>query len=252
MKNNYRIDIILPVYNSKDFILDTLKSIINQTYENWRLLLIDDNSNDGTRELVIDFINNNINKKKIIFIKNKKNRGQAFSRNLALQYCNAEYIAFIDSDDFWEKNKLKKQIKYMLDYGYSFTYTDYKSIKKDKIKTIKTPNFFNYKIFTKNTSIATSTMILEKKNFNNIFFPKLKLCEDYHLKCQILKLNNAYKCPGIYSYYRLRDNSLQSNRLKVLLAVWNINQNLNNMNYIDNIISIFFITYNSLKKYAFR
>jgi teichuronic acid biosynthesis glycosyltransferase TuaG len=182
MKNNYRIDIILPVYNSKDFILDTLKSIINQTYENWRLLLIDDNSNDGTRELIIDFIYNNINKKKIIFIKNKKNKGQAFSRNLALQNCNAEYVAFIDSDDLWEKNKLKKQIKYMLDYGYSFTYTDYKSIKKNKIKKIKTPKFFNYKIFTKNTSIATSTMILKKKNFDDIFFPKLKLCEDYYLR----------------------------------------------------------------------
>jgi len=252
MKNNYRIDIILPVYNSKDFIIDTLNSIINQTYNNWKLVLVDDNSNDGTSALIIDFINHNINKKKIIFIKNKKNKGQAYSRNLALKYCNSEYVAFIDSDDLWEKNKLKKQIKYMLDSGCSFTYSDYKSIKNSKIKIIKTPDFFDYKSFIKNTSIATSTIILKKKILNNISFPKLKLCEDYYLKCQILKSNNAYKCPGIYSFYRLRDNSLQSNRLKVLLAVWNINKNLNNMNYIHNLISIFWITCNSLKKYALR
>ena len=252
MKNNYIVHIILPVYNSKDFILDTLNSIIHQTYKNWRLVLIDDNSNDGTSELITDFINNKINKKKIVFIKNNKNKGQAYSRNLALKYCNSEYVAFIDADDLWEKNKLKKQIKYMIDYGYSFTYSDYKTLKKNKIKIIKTPIFFDYKSFIKNTSIATSTMILKKKILNNIPFSNLKLCEDYYLKCQTLKSNNAYKCPGIYSYYRVRDNSLQSNRLKVLLAVWNINKNLNNMNYINNLKSIFLITCNSLKKYAFR
>jgi len=163
MKKNYRIDIILPVFNSKDFILDTLRSIINQTYKNWKLLIVDDNSNDGTRELIINFLKNNINKKKFIFLKNKINKGQAFSRNLALKCCNSEYVAFIDSDDFWEKNKLKRQIKYMLEHKYSFTYSDYKSIKKNKVTTIKTPYFFNYESFIKNTSIATSTIILKKK-----------------------------------------------------------------------------------------
>ena len=252
MKNNYRIDIILPVYNSEDFIVDTLRSVINQTYKNWRLLIVDDNSTDGTRKLIIDFIDNNINKKKFFLIKNKKNKGQAFSRNLALKHCNSEYIAFIDSDDLWEKNKLKIQIKYMSDNEYSFTYSDYKSIKKDKIRKIVTPNFFNYKSFIKNTSIATSTMMVKKKILNSVFFQRLRLCEDYYLKCQLLKLNNAYKCPQIYSFYRLRNNSLQSNRLKVLFAVWNINKNFNNMNFINNFISVFFITLNSFKKYAFR
>ena len=252
MKKNYKIDIILPVYNSKNFILNTLKSVINQKYKKWRLLIVDDNSTDGTRKLIIDFINNNISKKKFVLIKNKNNKGQAFSRNLALKHCNSEYIAFIDSDDLWEKNKLKVQIKYMSDNGHSFTYSDYKSIKKDKIRKIITPNFFNYKSFTKNTSIATSTMMVKRKILNSIFFQRLRLCEDYYLKCQLLKLNNAYKCPGIYSFYRLRSNSLQSDRLKVLLAVWNINKNLNNMNFINNFISVFFITFNSLKKYAFR
>jgi teichuronic acid biosynthesis glycosyltransferase TuaG len=252
MKNNYRIDIILPVYNSKDFILSTLESVTKQTYKNWRLLIVDDNSDDGTRELIIGCIKNCKDKKKIIFLKNKKNKGAAFSRNLALKYCNSGYVAFIDSDDLWEKNKLEKQIKFMLDYGYNFTYSDYKSIKKNKIKRIKTPNFFNYKSFSNNTSIATSTMMLKRKILNNIFFPELKLCEDYYLKCLILKTNDAYKCPRIYSFYRLRNKSLQSNRLKVLFAVWNINKKLNNMNFISNFISIFFITYNSLKKYGFR
>ena len=252
MKNNHRVDRVLPDYNSKKFILETLKSIINQEYKNWRLIIVDDNSNDGTSQLIISFINNYINKNKFLFKKNKKNYGQAFSRNLGLKYCNSEYIAFIDSDDFWEKNKLKKQIKFMSDHDYSFTYTDYKSIKKDKTKIIETPIFFDYKKFVNNTSIATSTVILKRKILKNIFFPKLRICEDYYFKCRILKSSNAYKCPGVYSLYRLRHDSLQSKRLKVLMAVWNINKNFNKMNFINNFISIFFISYNSLKKYSFR
>jgi teichuronic acid biosynthesis glycosyltransferase TuaG len=250
MFNN--VDIILPVYNSKSFILDTLRSIIKQAYKDWRVIIVDDCSTDNSVDLINKFIKSSKCKKKFILIKNKINKGQAFSRNLALMYSNSKFIAFIDSDDIWQKNKLKKQINFMLKNKYNFTYSDYKSIKNNKIKTIKTPNFFNYKNFTKNTSIATSTMIIEKKILKNIIFPDLRLCEDYYFKCQILKLNNAYNCPGVYSFYRLRDKSLQSERLRVLLTLWRINKNLNRMNFINNLISIFFIIISSLKKYAFR
>jgi teichuronic acid biosynthesis glycosyltransferase TuaG len=249
---NTKVDIILPVYNSEDFILDTLQSIINQTYKNWRIIIIDDNSNDSSVDIINRFIKKNLIQKKIIFIKNKKNRGQAFSRNLALKYCSSEFVAFIDSDDTWQKNKLKKQIKFMLKNDLFFSYSDYKIIKNDKIKIIKTPNFFNYKTFIKNTSIATCTMIIKRQILKNIFFPDFKLCEDYYFKCKILKFIEAYKCPGVYSFYRLRNNSLQSSRFKVLLSLWNINKNLNNMNLINNLISILFIVINSFNKYAFR
>lgn len=247
-----RIDIILPVFNSEKFIFKTLVSIVNQTYKNWRLIIVDDASSDCSVKLITNFINNNLYKKKFIFIKNKKNKGQAFSRNLALKYCNSKFIAFIDSDDIWQKNKLKKQINFMLKYNYDFTYSDYKSIKNNTIKKIKTPNFFNYKNFTKNTSIATSTMIIKKKILKNLFFPDLKLCEDYYFKCLILKSKDAYKCPGVYSFYRLRNNSLQSDRLRVFFTLWMINKNLNKMNFINNLVSIFFVIINSFKKYAFR
>ena len=249
---NNRVDIILPVYNSKSFILDTLRSVIKQAYQDWRVIIIDDGSTDNSLDLISKFIKSSKYKKKFILIQNKINKGQAFSRNLAIKCCNSKFIAFIDSDDVWQKNKLKKQINFMVKNNYNFTYSDYKSIKNNKIKTIKTPNFFNYKNFTKNTSIATSTMIIKKKILKNIIFPDLELCEDYYFKCQILKLNNAYKCPGVYSFYRLRNKSLQSERLRVLLTLWKINKNLNKMNFINNLVSIIFIIINSLKKYAFR
>ena len=248
------VDIILPVYNSKKYILKTVNSIVNQNYKCWNLIIIDDCSNDGTFEILNNFKKNYFNNKnKIYLYRNNTNKGQAYSRNLALKKSKSQFIAFIDSDDYWEKNKLKKQIKFMLDNNFNFTYTDYKSIKKNnRTKIIQSNDYYDYNKFIRNTTIGTSTIIVKKNIIKNIYFPPLRLCEDFYFKCQILKRTNAYKCPNVFSYYRIRSNSLQSNRLKIFLAIWNINKNLNKMNFIKNLISIFFISYNSFKKYGFR
>ena len=77
--------------------------------------------------------------------RNNTNKGQAYSRNLALKKSKSQFIAFIDSDDYWEKNKLKKQIKFMLDNNFNFTYTDYKSIKKNnRTKIIQSNDYYDY------------------------------------------------------------------------------------------------------------
>jgi teichuronic acid biosynthesis glycosyltransferase TuaG len=247
-----KVDIILPVYNSKKYILDTIHSIIKQTYKHWNLIIIDDCSSDGTYEILKKIKKKFIYSNKIFLYRNTKNKGQAFARNFGLKKTKSTFVAFIDSDDLWDKNKLDKQIQFMLYNKYSFTYTDYISIKNNKKKIITVPNNYNYKNFLKNTSIATSTMIIKKSIINKIFFPKLRLCEDFYFKCKVLKKTMAYKYSGVYSYYKLRNNSLQSNRIKVLLAVWNVNKNLNKINFFDNLILMFFISFNSLKKYGFR
>ena len=247
------VDIILPVYNSKNYILTTISSIIKQNYKYWNLLIVDDCSNDGTFEILSSFKKTYFNNKKIYLYRNSRNKGQAYSRNLALKKSKSEFIAFIDSDDYWEKNKLKTQIKFMINNNYNFTYTDFKLIKKNNsARVIKTPDVYNYKKFIRNTSIATSTMMVKKNIIKNIYFPPVRLCEDFYFKCKILEKTKAYKCSKVFSYYRIRNNSLQSKRLKVFFAIWNINKNFNKMNFINNLISIFFISYNSLKKYGFR
>jgi glycosyltransferase involved in cell wall biosynthesis len=217
------------------------------------LIIIDDASTDNTRKILHKLYKEYGNKKKIVILKNKVNKGQAYSRNLGLKYSKSNFIAFLDSDDFWEKNKLKNQIKFMITNNYDFTYTDYKIIKNNKIKTIKVPDYFNYKKFIYNSSINTCSVILKRKIIKNIYFKNLRFSEDYFFKCQILKKNiTAYRYPGSYAYYLIRDNSLQSNRFLVLISLWIINKNLNKMNFINNIISILSISFNSLKKYGYR
>ena len=158
---NNQVDIIIPVYNSQKYINKTIKSVFKQTYKNWKLIIIDDASTDGTIKIVEEICKKV--KKKIIILKNNVNRGQAFSRNRGLKLSKSKFVTFLDSDDFWDKNKLKNQIKFMLSNNYDFTYTDYKIIKNNQIKKIIVPDFYNYKRFIHNSSINTCSMIIKKK-----------------------------------------------------------------------------------------
>ena len=114
------VDIILPNYNNGKYLKETINSIIAQTYENWKLFIIDDNSQDNSKEIIGNYKNEKIN---IVYL--FKNKGVAFCRNLAIRLSNSKYIAFIDSDDYWTQNKLKEQILFMEKFNHEFTYTNY-------------------------------------------------------------------------------------------------------------------------------
>ena len=180
----------------------------------------------------------------------KKNYGAGFCRNYALKKANSPYIAFIDSDDVWKKDKLKKQINFMKKNSYSFTYTNYETFGK-KYRKIKNPLKLNYSEFIKNTSIATSTMMIKHEKVKNITFTNTKICEDYYFKCKLLqRVKNAYCLDKFLTKYRIRENSLQSSNLRNFYWIWKINKNYNNLNFFDNFLSLFSITLNSLKKYG--
>tara|TARA_B100000795_G_scaffold259106_1_gene233756 strand:- start:604 stop:1350 length:747 start_codon:yes stop_codon:yes gene_type:complete len=245
------VNIILPNYNSSNTISATIKSILRQTYKNWQLIIVDDGSNEITKNILSKY--KKIKKIKIFYL--KKNKGAAYCRNLAIKKSKSDYIAFIDSDDLWNKNKLKFQINFMQRNNYFFTYTHYKTFKLGNPvkKSVVAPSKFNFKSFIKNTSIGTSTMIVKRAKINNIKFSNTKICEDYYYKCQLLKrIGFAYCCPRFLTEYQIRKNSLQSNRIRNLYWIWKINKNLNNFNLLKNLISIFFISFNSFKKYGFR
>lgn len=245
------VDIIIANYNSHKTLKKTITSVFAQTYKNWKLFIVDDNSNNQTINLLKKYKNN----KKIKIFYLNKNMGAGYCRNLAIKNSTSKFISFLDSDDLWNKNKLKHQIDFMKKNNYKFTYTWYLAFKdKSKyLKKIKAPLKFNYNSFIKNTSIGTSTMIIERTLSNNINFINTKICEDYFYKCKLLKKNNFAHClPLFLTKYRITKNSLQSNKLKNLYWIWQINKKYNNLNFIKNLISIFFISLNSLKKYGFK
>ncbi len=251
--NKIDVDIVMPNYNSSQYIEQTLNSIINQSFKNWNLILVDDNSDQATRNILKKYETN----KKIKITLLNRNKGAGFCRNLAMRYSRSKYIAFIDSDDIWEKEKLSKQLVFMLNNNYDFTYTNYNCFKfdftKKNLKVIKPPKFFTFEKFIKNTSIGTSTMIIKRSSVGNIKFTNTKICEDYFFKCQILKkVENAYCLLENLTNYRIRKNSLQSNKIRNLYWIWYINKNYNRFNFFKNIISLICISINSLTKYGFK
>jgi teichuronic acid biosynthesis glycosyltransferase TuaG len=245
-KKKAKIDIILPNYNSHEFIVETIKSIINQNYSNWELTIVDDNSNTKTKNILKKFLKN----KKIKIYWLKKNKGAGFCRNYAIKKTNYSYIAFIDSDDIWKKNKLKNQINFMKKNNYSFSYTFYETFGLKK-KFIKTPLKFDYQNFIRNTAIPTSSMMVKRKDIKNIQFTNSKICEDYYFKCKLLKkVNYAYCLKQFLIKYRIRKNSLQSDYFKNFYWIWKINKHYNKMSFIDNFFSILNISISSIKKYG--
>ena len=252
-RNEPSVDIILPNYNSEKFIQETLDSILQQTYKNWRLIIVDDNSSDNSPTKISSFKRDNIN-----FIRLGKKKGAAFCRNLGIRISNSKYVSFIDSDDYWSKEKLKKQISFMEEFNHNFTYTDYIPFlyKKDKKifkKKIIAPSSFSYEEFINDTSIGTSSVIVKRSIIGTKKFTKTKILEDYFFKCQLLKKNSiAIKFGECSMFYRISADSLQSNKFKNLYWLWHINKNYNHLSILQNLKSILFIAISSIKKYGIK
>ena len=242
------VDIILPNYNSSKFIDKTIQGVLNQSFKKWKLIIIDDSSNSNTRMKIKKY--KKFKKIKIFWL--KKNKGAAYCRNFGIKNSNSKYVAFLDSDDFWLKDKLKNQIRFMQKNNYDFTYTNYKTFGLKKKKVVP-PKKLSFKSFIKNTSIATSTMVVSRKISKGLKFTNTKICEDYFYKCQILKRTNFAYCLDKYlTEYRIRKNSLQSNSFKNIYWIWFINKKYNKLNFFDNLISIVSISIKSFQKYGIK
>jgi len=247
------VDIILPTYNCEKYIEETLDSIVSQSFQNWKLIIVDDASQDTSVKIITKYLSD----KRIKLISLETNKGAGFCRNLGIRNSESEYIAFIDSDDLWEKDKLLKQIDFMKINKYNFTYTNYLTFSREKkeedYKEIIPPKYLTFKKFIKNTSISTSAMIVKRSSAENIRFSDTKICEDYFFKCQILKnVNYAYCLQEKLSKYRIRKNSLQSNKIRNVYWIWHINKNYNKLNFLENLVSVISISINSVKKYGFK
>lgn len=248
-----KVGIVLPSYNKEDYLEETINSIIQQTFNDWELIIIDNCSTDNSKKI----IENYSERKQITSIFLKRNMGVSFSRNLGIRILNSEYISFIDADDLWKSNKLQNQISFMEKNNYDFTYTDYTPFFDQNIriykKKIQTPESFNYKQFLNNSSIGTSSMILSRKLIGCVKFPKVKTLEDFPFKCKILKKKvTAIKFNENSTFYRITKGSLTSNKFKNIFWLWHINKKYNNLSFIENLKSLILISLNSFKKYGFK
>ena len=217
------IDIIMPVYNCEKYVKEAISSVKEQSIKNWKLIIIEDCSEDNS----LNEINKAIEdiKEKVVLVKNKEHINVANTRNLGIEEANNRYIAFLDADDVWEKDKLEKQIKFMEKNNYCFTYTKFiylKGKKKNKVKIF--PRSLNYNQALKNTFILTSTVIIDTKKINKkyIYMPNVE-SEDTATWWNILK--NGYTAYGLQddlTIYRVHKNGISFNKFKNVKKTWNL------------------------------
>jgi teichuronic acid biosynthesis glycosyltransferase TuaG len=202
------VDVIIPYYKKKKFIVKTISSILNQSFKNFKIILIYDDD-DLEEYLYIK----KIFKNKIHIIKNKKNLGVGASRNKGIYNSKSKYIAFCDADDIWVKDKLAKQIKYMDNLKLDFTHTSYFIIneKNKKIGKMNIKKKLTYSDLLKSCDIGLSTVIIKTKILKKNLFKSLKTKEDFALWLQLLRKN--IKITGLQEYlssWRKSSNSLSS------------------------------------------
>ena len=204
------VSVIIPYYYKKKYITRTLKSVINQTYKNIEVILIFD---EGKKKN-LNFIKK-LSKidKRISILVNKKNLGAGMSRNQGIKKAKGKYLAFIDSDDIWKKNKIRSQINFLEKKKFDICHTSYQISKNEKIISFrKARNFNNYKDLIKSCDIGLSTALLKKKIIGKKFmFSNLKTKEDFVFWLKLLK--SGYKIGGLNKklvIWRKTENSLSS------------------------------------------
>ena len=213
--NNDLVSIIMPSYNTGGYIKNSIESVLAQTYENWELIIVDDCSTDDTDNIVGQFSD-----KRIRYLKNKKNSGAAISRNYALREAKGRWIAFLDSDDLWLPEKLEKQIAFMENNGYSFSYTDYKirwNGKNEDPRVYTGHDVVNRKRMYRYCYFSTITVMYDRNVVGLIQIADIKKNNDYAMWLQIIEKTNCYRFPECLSVYCKHDNSVSSgSKLKLV------------------------------------
>lgn len=224
-KNTDLVSIIVPVYNAEKFLEDTINGILNQTYQNWELIFVDDCSKDNSAKLIKSFIKKD---KRIKYIKMDKNGGPALARNKGIDEAKGKFLCFQDADDLWDKDKLEKQVSFMKEKNCAFSFTSYEFADSNALPTGKkvvAKEKVTYRYALKNNIISTITVMfnLELIDKELIKMPDLIYVEDTATWWKILRNGYvAYGMPNVFSYYRRSENSQSSNKVRTLKKLWDL------------------------------
>lgn len=226
------VSIIMPAYNSQDFISESISSIINQSYMNWELIIADDCSTDNTVEIIKNYMDAD---KRIKLFSLEKNSGAAVARNTAIKEARGKYLAFLDSDDLWDSEKLTVQINFMKKNNYSFTCTSYSKVDEDGNTVGKTvvPGLVNNYYDVLKNSPGNSTVVYNCSVLGKFYSPNIKRRNDFVMWLQVIKkAENLYGIQEPYTYYRIRENSLSRNKMKLLKYQWKVYREYENLSFI--------------------
>lgn len=236
-----KVSVIIPVYNAENWISETIQSVKAQSYKNYEIILIDDASTDQSVQKIEPYL-----RKNIFLLKNEQNCGVAISRNKGLECATGRYICFLDADDFWSRNKLKKQIEFMKEKRCAFSYTAFRYTDekgKTKGKKVNVPLILNYQHALKDTRILTISVMFDTEKIEKrlLQMPNIK-SEDIATWWKILK--NGYLAYGLNEdlvYYRRGHQTMTSNKISWSKNRWRLYRETEGLSIIKSLY--YFIHY---------
>ena len=246
---NKLVSIITPSYNSEKFIKDCVDSVLSQTFQNWEMIIVDDCSNDNSKD-IISVLSAKDERIKSIFL--EENVGSAEARNIAIRQAKGKYIAFLDSDDIWNEDKLENQISFMNEKDIAFSFTSYQPISEDgktKYSVIISPKKMSYHSYLKNTIIGCLTVIIDKEKTGDFQMPDIRSSHDMALWLLIMKRGfSAYGLDENLAYYRIVSTSNTSKKWKAAKEVWDVYRKVENLDIIYSTYCFIGYAFNAIKK----
>ena len=213
------LDLSLQHIIVENLLNETIKSVLNQTYKNWEMIIVDDCSTDNTEKIVLKF-----DDERIKYHKLKINSGAAVARTTAMQLAKGSYMAFLDSDDIWTEDKLEKQLNFMKKNNYAFTCTSYEQIDENGnslSKIINPVKKCSYNRLLLDCPVGNSTVMYNVNKNGKFEVPNIRKRNDDALWLQNVKKEKyIYGFNSVLMKYRIRKNSISSNKLKVIKYHW--------------------------------
>lgn len=243
------VSIIMPNYNSAEYIGRAIESVLAQSYSNWELWFIDDCSTDNSLEII-----NRYDDPRICATKNASNLGAAASRNKAIEKAKGRWIAFLDSDDMWDRDKLLSQLLFMDKTQTAFSFTAYKVINdKDEVIAQFFPkkDVYDYNTILKHCYIGCSTVMYDCKHLGKVYMPiEAVKREDFACWLKILKSGTNAGCfHQFLTLYRVHENSVSSNKLKMIKYQWKIYRKVEKLSILKSFYCMLNWAFRGLIKY---
>lgn len=233
MKNAI-VSIITPCFNSEKYIAETIQSVLNQTFQNWEMIIIDDGSTDRTKEIITDFIKIDL---RIQLFPLDKNSGAAKARNLGINQASGHYMTFLDADDIWFPDFIENSIKTIDEVGIHFVFSSYKRA-NEKLEFVYSdfivPQKVSYSSILKSNSISCLTAFIDIKTLGKKTMPEITKRQDMGLWLQYLKeIPFAYGIQDAKAIYRIRKNSLSRNKTNLLRYQWQFYREIEKLNFFE-------------------
>lgn len=244
------ISIVTPVHNCEDYIKSTIKSVQDQTYTIWELILIDDCSKDSSVEIIQNFSKTD---QRIKLIRNEKNSGPAITRNKGIKAAKGDFLTFLDGDDVWLPNFLEESLGLCYLKGHEFVFASYQ--RKDEelqplISDYIVPDKIDYNDVLKSCPISCLTAFIDIRRIGKFYMPIIDKRQDWGLWLAILKqVDYAYGIKKPLAVYRMRKNSLSRSKLKLIPYVWEVYREVEGINVLRSCYLLVHWALNGFKKY---